>query len=40
MALLYKSKHRKDKQCRERWHKHLDPIVKKENWTRGRKYFI
>ena len=33
MALLYKSKHRNGKQCRERWHNHLDPIVNKENWT-------
>ena len=33
MALLHKSKHRNGKQCRERWHNHLDPIVNKENWT-------
>ena len=33
MALLNKSKHRNGKQCRERWHNHLDPIVNKENWT-------
>ena len=33
MALLYKSKHRNGKQCRERWHNHLDPIVNKDNWT-------
>ena len=33
MAVLYKSKHRNGKQCRERWHNHLDPIVNKENWT-------
>ena len=33
MALMYKSKHRNGKQCRERWHNHLDPIVNKENWT-------
>ena len=33
MALLYKSKHRNGKQCRERWHNHLDPVVNKENWT-------
>lgn len=33
MANLFKSKHRNGKQCRERWHNHLDPIVNKENWT-------
>ena len=33
MALMYKSKHRNGKQCRERWHNHLDPIVNKNNWT-------
>ena len=33
MAAMYKSKHRNGKQCRERWHNHLDPIVNKENWT-------
>ena len=33
MALLNKSKHRNGKQCRERWHNHLDPIVNKDNWT-------
>ena len=33
MAQLYKSKHRNGKQCRERWHNHLDPIVNKDNWT-------
>lgn len=33
MANMYKSKHRNGKQCRERWHNHLDPIVNKENWT-------
>ena len=33
MAQMYKSKHRNGKQCRERWHNHLDPIVNKNNWT-------
>jgi len=33
MAVLYKSKQRNGKQCRERWHNHLDPIVNKDNWT-------
>ena len=33
MANIYNSKHRNGKQCRERWHNHLDPIVNKENWT-------
>ena len=33
MANMYKSKHRNGKQCRERWHNHLDPKVNKENWT-------
>ena len=33
MALINKSKHRNGKQCRERWHNHLDPIVNKDNWT-------
>lgn len=22
------------KQCRERWHNHLDPTIKKEKWTK------
>lgn len=26
-------KGRLGKQCRERWHNHLDPLVKKSNWT-------
>ena len=26
-------KHRSGKQCRERWHNHLDPAVLKEPWT-------
>ena len=33
MGLIFQSKHRNGKQCRERWHNHLDPIVNKENWT-------
>ena len=33
MANMFKNKHRNGKQCRERWHNHLDPIVNKENWT-------
>ena len=33
MANKFKSKHRNGKQCRERWHNHLDPIVNKNNWT-------
>ena len=33
MSLLFKSKNRNGKQCRERWHNHLDPIVNKNNWT-------
>ena len=33
MANMFKSKHRNGKQCRERWHNHLDPIVNKDNWT-------
>ena len=33
MASIFNSKHRNGKQCRERWHNHLDPIVNKENWT-------
>ena len=33
LALIYKSKQRNGKQCRERWHNHLDPIVNKDNWT-------
>lgn len=24
---------RNGKQCRERWHNHLNPTVKKSNWT-------
>ena len=30
---MYKSKLRNGKQCRERWHNHLDLIVNKDNWT-------
>lgn len=26
-------KGRMGKQCRERWHNHLDPLVKKSSWT-------
>lgn len=26
-------KGRLGKQCRERWHNHLDPLVKKSSWT-------
>ena len=33
MANMFKNRHRNGKQCRERWHNHLDPIVNKENWT-------
>ena len=33
MGNMFKSKHRNGKQCRERWHNHLDPIVNKDNWT-------
>ena len=33
MAGKYKSNQRNGKQCRERWHNHLDPIVNKDNWT-------
>ena len=33
MALMNKSKQRNGKQCRERWHNHLDPIVNKDIWT-------
>ena len=33
MALMYNSKQRNGKQCRERWHNHLDPIVNKDIWT-------
>jgi len=33
MAVMNKSKQRNGKQCRERWHNHLDPIVNKDNWT-------
>ena len=28
-----KFKHRSGKQCRERWHNHLNPNVNKENWS-------
>jgi len=35
MALMYNSKQRNRKQCRERWHNHLDPIVNKDIWTEG-----
>ena len=33
MASSYGFKSRSGKQCRERWHNHLDPIVNKDNWT-------
>jgi len=31
---LTKNIHRNGKQCRERWHNHLDPIVNKDYWTK------
>lgn len=27
-------KNRTGKQCRERWHNHLDPLISKSPWTR------
>lgn len=31
---------RSGKQCRERWHNHLDPEIKKKSWTETEKSFI
>ena len=33
MSNIYNFKNRSGKQCRERWHNHLDPNVKKDDWT-------
>lgn len=33
MASIYGFKSRSGKQCRERWHNHLDPKVSKDDWT-------
>ena len=33
MSNYFKSQSRNGKQCRERWHNHLDPNINKEYWT-------
>ena len=40
MANMYKSKHRNGKQCRERWHNHLDPVVKKIGQKRKKIFYL
>lgn len=32
-AIAKKLKGRMGKQCRERWHNHLNPDIKKQKWT-------
>ncbi len=33
MSNIYGFKNRSGKQCRERWHNHLDPNINKDYWT-------
>ena len=33
-------KDRVGKQCRERWHNHLNPKIKKENWTENEEWIL
>lgn len=33
MFRVYGIKNRSGKQCRERWHNHLDPHISKDYWT-------
>ena len=33
MEELFELKGRSGKQCRERWHNHLDPNINKSPWT-------
>jgi len=33
MANIYGFKNRSGKQCRERWHNHLDPNINKDYWS-------
>jgi myb proto-oncogene protein len=33
MSNVYCFKNRSGKQCRERWHNHLDPSINKDYWT-------
>ncbi len=33
MCHTYGYKHRSGKQCRERWHNHLDPNINKDYWS-------
>ena len=35
LAERFNIKHRSGKQCRERWHNHLDPSVDKKPWTQA-----
>ena len=36
----YKIKKRTGKQCRERWHNHLDPKIRKDEWSRDEELII
>lgn len=33
MESVYENNQRNGKQCRERWHNHLDGLINKDNWT-------
>lgn len=33
MEEIFKINARSGKQCRERWHNHLDPLINKSNWS-------
>ena len=33
MSNIYQFKNRSGKQCRERWHNHLDPNINKDYWS-------
>ena len=33
MSNFYQFKNRSGKQCRERWHNHLDPNINKDYWS-------
>jgi len=33
-------KDRVGKQCRERWHNHLNPMIRKSEWTEREEWFL
>ena len=40
METKYNLEGRSGKQCRERWHNHLDPDINKKTWTREEEEII